>query len=355
MQGFFANLNSLAAFFSKSPKRTQLLDDMCKRCLPRVAPTRWQYTSKLVNAVHEKRVALKEVFDHILEHHDEYDEDTVLCADGFITRLDDFEFCFLLNIFNGIFEHADVLFGMLQKKTLDIQFCMVRVKEFCDTVERARSGFNQIFEETMSISGGPRARRGQGTAQGDLRAHYQQLHSNILDNILCQTRNRFQDHEKLLFLSLLDPQHFQTYRRKFPQTAFSSVTQSHGALFDLPRLKTELTVTYAMTDFEGKSPADLLDFLRSKELSESLGQLYALACLAVTIPVSNASVERSFSALKRIKTYARNMTGQTRLSALASISIEKDLLLELKRTYKLYNQVIDVFLRKERRMDFVLK
>ena len=200
------------------------------------------------------------------------------------------------------------------------------------TVERARSGFNQIFEETMSISGGPRARRGQGTAQGDLRAHYQQLHSNILDNILCQTRNRFQDHEKLLFLSLLDPQHFQTYRRKFPQTAFSSVTQSHGALFDLPQLKTELTVMYAMTDFEGKSPADLPDFLRNKELSESLGQLYALACLAVTIPVSNASVEWSFSTLKRIKIYARNMTGQTWLSALASMSIEKDLLLELKHT-----------------------
>ena len=106
---------------------------------------------------------------------------------------------------------------------------------------------------------------------------------------------------------------------------------------------------------KGKVQLISFDFLRNKELSESLGQLYALACLAVTIPVSNASVERSFSALKRIKTYARNMTGQTQLSALASMSIEKDLLLELKRTYKLYNQVIDVFLRKERRIDFVLK
>ncbi|KAG7513368.1 zinc finger MYM-type protein 1-like [Solea senegalensis] len=90
---FFANLNGLAAFFSRSPKRTQLLDDMCKRRLPHVAPTRWQSTSRLVNVVHEKRIALKELFDHILEHHDEYNEDTVLCADGFDKRLDDFEFC----------------------------------------------------------------------------------------------------------------------------------------------------------------------------------------------------------------------------------------------------------------------
>lgn len=91
---FFANLNGLAAFFSRSPKRTQLLDDICKRCLPKVAPTRWQYTSRLVNAVFEKRVALKELFNHLLEHHDDHDGDTVLMADGFNARLDDFELSF---------------------------------------------------------------------------------------------------------------------------------------------------------------------------------------------------------------------------------------------------------------------
>lgn len=95
---FFVHLNGLAAFFSRSPKRTQLLDAICQRRLPRVAPTRWQYTSRLVSTVFEKRDALKELFNHILEDHDEYDEDSVRCADGFNTRLDDFEFCFFLHI-----------------------------------------------------------------------------------------------------------------------------------------------------------------------------------------------------------------------------------------------------------------
>ena len=76
------------------------------------------------------------------------------------------------------------------------------------------------------------------------------------------------------------------------------------------------------------------------DLSESMGQLHALACLAVTIPVSTASVERLFSALKRIKMYARNTTGHTRLSALASMSIKKDLLMELKHTDNLYSRAI---------------
>ena len=99
----------------------------------------------------------------------------------------------------------------------------------------------------------------------------------------------------------------------------------------LGRLRAELKVMYSMTNFQGKNPSDLLTFLRSTGLAVSMSQLYALTCLIVTIPVSTTSVERSFSALKCIKTYSRNTTGQTRLSALASIAIEKELLI-LSRT-----------------------
>ena len=59
----------------------------------------------------------------------------VRCADGFKAPLDDFEFCFLLHTFNGIFEYSDVLFSILEDEKLDVQFCLARVKEFYDTVE----------------------------------------------------------------------------------------------------------------------------------------------------------------------------------------------------------------------------
>ncbi|CAK6980566.1 ZMYM1 protein%2C partial [Scomber scombrus] len=113
---------------------------------------------------------------------------------------------------------------------------------------------------------------------------------------------------------------------------------------------------------EGGEKMDLVADLLSKPFSRRTFQekldvvkLYTFVCLAVTIPVSTASVERTFSALKRIKTYARNTTGQARLSALASMAIEKDFLMELKRKDNLHNKVIELFLRKERRMDFVYK
>lgn len=53
--------------------------------------------------------------------------------------------------------------------------------------------------------------------------------------------------------------------------------------------------------------------------------------------------------------HARNTAGQARLSALASMAIEKGFLMELKRTDNLYDRIIELFLRKERRMGFVYK
>lgn len=84
-------------------------------------------------------------------------------------------------------------------------------------------------------------------------------------------------------------------------------------------------------------------------------QLYGLTCLVLTIPVTTTSVERTFYALKKIKTYARNTTGQSPLSALASIAIEKQVLLDLKTSDQLYDRVIEKFIQKDRRMDFVFK
>ena len=58
----------------------------------------------------------------------------------------------------------------------------------------------------------------------------------------------------------------------------------------------------------------------------------------LTIPVSVASAERSFSKLKLIKTYLRSNMGQERLSGLAIISIENEISSQLD-----YSRLIDLF------------
>ncbi|CAK6953275.1 zinc finger MYM-type protein 1-like [Scomber scombrus] len=236
---FFANLGGLSAFFTRSPKRTKLLDEFCQRRLPRVTPVRWNFNTRLVCTVHEKRAELVDLFQHILDQAEDFDRETVHCASGHLAQLKSFDFCFFLFSFTGIFDIADVLFGILQSKTLDMQFCLARI---ADCVEREREKFNEIFDKTAQAAGQPSAL----CRKTDVHAHYRQLHAAVVDNILAQIRNRFEDHKRLMFVGLLDSAQFQKFKLTFPEAELGSLMESYGTEFDLNRLKVELKVMYNM-------------------------------------------------------------------------------------------------------------
>jgi hypothetical protein len=96
-------------------------------------------------------------------------------------------------------------------------------------------------------------------------------------------------------------------------------------------------------------------FLKSRQLDTTLPELFKLGLFIVTVPSTTASVERSFSAIKRIKTYQRSTQNEERLSRLAILSIQKDVLHQLKSTATFYDNVITEFTKQERRMDFTFK
>ncbi|XP_025203642.1 52 kDa repressor of the inhibitor of the protein kinase-like [Melanaphis sacchari] len=68
---------------------------------------------------------------------------------------------------------------------------------------------------------------------------------------------------------------------------------------------------------------------------------YLLTILSV-IPITTTSAERSFSSLKRIKTYLRSTMGQERLNGLAMLHINKDIQVKPR-------EVLDVFAKKHKR------
>ncbi len=75
---------------------------------------------------------------------------------------------------------------------------------------------------------------------------------------------------------------------------------------------------------QDKSATNLLDFIFENELTQTFPEAVKLLQLILTIPATTVSVERSFSALKRIKSYTRNRMTNQRLSSLALMSIEKE-------------------------------
>ena len=61
-----------------------------------------------------------------------------------------------------------------------------------------------------------------------------------------------------------------------------------------------------------------------KYLPETMPQIFKLFKIYLSIPVSSATGERSFSCLPRLKSYLRTTTGQQRLSDLAVANIESE-------------------------------
>ena len=68
---------------------------------------------------------------------------------------------------------------------------------------------------------------------------------------------------------------------------------------------------------------DGLKFIYENKLVDMLPNVSVALRILLTIPITVASGERSFSKLKLIKTYLRSTMTQERLNSLALISIEK--------------------------------
>lgn len=76
--------------------------------------------------------------------------------------------------------------------------------------------------------------------------------------------------------------------------------------------------------------------------------VHVLLKILSILPVSTASVEKSFSTLKIIKTYLRNSTSETRLNGLALMNIHGQIIIDPE---KIINKFAS---KKERRLDFLL-
>lgn len=97
---------------------------------------------------------------------------------------------------------------------------------------------------------------------------------------------------------------------------------------------------------EGKidTPIQLLQFIVKFGEESAFPNLETALRIFLTIAISNATCERSFSKLKLILTYLRASMGQGRLNDLALLSIERDIFEETD-----FSQVINEFAEKKAR------
>ena len=117
------------------------------------------------------------------------------------------------------------------------------------------------------------------------------------------------------------------------QTLLSSQTECETASSDIDglalfdELKTLYNISIIPEDID--SLVELLRFLHVNCLHEVFPNVSVALRVVLTIPVTVASGERSFSKLKLIKTFLRSSMKEDRMNSLALLSIENALASEL--------------------------
>ena len=122
-------------------------------------------------------------------------------------------------------------------------------------------------------------------------------------------------------------------------TTFYDELSEVELLKEIPRLRRHLKAgDIDLDNAKERSVFDVLKFIAEWDFLESLPTLSLSLRLFLTISVSVASCESSFSKLKQIKNYLRSTMGQSSLSDLALLSIESDMAKDID-----FDGVIDRF------------
>jgi hypothetical protein len=181
----------------------------------------------------------------------------------------------------------------------------------------------------------------------------QRLSEEVCDTILAQTKARFSFTGHLVSATLVQENMFDRYCDSFPADALNATVKAYPTL-NKAKLKTELSLIYENPEFKACCGAlALYQVMMSYNLQDTFSETVSLLNILINTPMPTAEAERCFSTLKRIKTFLRNSMGQERLNALAMLSMERELVLNMR---DFNEKVIDRFAAlKERLAKFQYK
>uniref|UniRef100_A0A672YQ65 HAT C-terminal dimerisation domain-containing protein n=1 Tax=Sphaeramia orbicularis TaxID=375764 RepID=A0A672YQ65_9TELE len=301
----FNMLESVHSFFSKL--------GLEQRELVQLSNTRWACQLRSVTAVLENFTAIIECLCTV----------NTPVAVGLKAKLSKFSFVYLLFVFQDLLSVTAGLHRYLQKETIDIIQAPTYKDAVTKTLKQKRSDAtaadlharakaiceaNQIAVWELSSGQRQKTKRMDGfVVESTCGAGSEVCGSSDLSpnfNSYFMSKDHNLKWMKLVFI-------------------FGKNQDSELAIKSCIRMR-----TYKVT---GEN-YDFLIFLKDMELDSAMPQLYKLLSLVATIGAASAGVERSFTCLKRLKSYTHNTMGQSCLSSLALLPIERTLVKSLEKT-----------------------
>ena len=351
LRNTLGTIQSLYTFLEASPKRHAMFmkngDSDFVKTLKSNCKTRWTAHESSRKAVEAELFTIIRTLSQISNDHD---SKTSSEATSLLRSVCSFDFLFGMSVLKLILPHTSHLSAAVQSVDMDV----LRVKENAEltikTLEslRTNESFQIIWElteknrdrvktliETEEIDVDfreaklPRQKpstRRLGTVEASCEntvftvENYNKVNNYIpaLDRIISEFKSRFAENDSVVLCALAniltnenpDDEAFKEVAKFY--TMDEDTIKSEHKMFN--HMKKTLTDT--------KSVSGMLKQIADKQMMIMIPELFKLIKIFAVIPATSCSAERSFSSLRRLKTYLRNTMSQDRLTNLAVMTIE---------------------------------
>ena len=331
----------LVTFYKDSPKRQVALEDAgAQSTLRPLCPTRWTCREGCLASIVANYPALVDSLQSIAD--DRATRPPVAStASGFARLLTEFRFFFGLRLAQHVLRLTTPAMRSVQGQTQSLSDNLGLVETLQAAVTGQRNRFEEFWlstvqqAEELGVDEPKSARQSRPPRRlddGAPPAHpatprhaYKRVYYETLDRLLTALRSRYSrgDHQLLV------------ETEKALVTGEPTAIARSAAFFGLDPDRTSLHVQMCrdvcrQRGKELNSLADIVSALQDASLRGILPDCVALVKLLLTVPATSCTAERSFSILRRLKTWLRSTISQERLSQGALLTSYPDKLSALE-------------------------
>jgi hypothetical protein len=272
-------------------------------------------------------------------------------SSGFAKQLQTFSVYFSLCMLNSVFSRSESLSTVLQSPKLSLSAAKSSIDALYAlwTAQRSDDRFRAMWTEICSEASKigidqpalPRARKVPRRIDGNATPHtdvstedfYRRIFYSTIDTALGCLSSRFQNpaFELVCSLESVVVQSINGPSSTYSSDAWQLMSSHFGDDINGERLKLHLAMFGDLCRSAKPKPItignvnDILQCLKGNEPWKNM--LPELACflrLFLTIPVTSCTAERSFSALRRLKTFLRSTLTQRRLNHVALLHCHRE-------------------------------
>ena len=307
-------------------------------------PTRWTVRGASISSILENYNILNKLWDECLEG--SLVPDIKGRIIGVKAQMSQYKLLFGLHLSGRILKITDNLSKTLQNESLSAAEAQVIADQTVETLKRMRS--DEMFElfwkhvECLRVRTDtdeptlPRKRKaprryevgdGESHHSNTVEDHYRQNYFEAIDLAVTSIEDRFNQPGYLLYQNLEELLTKSANKEDYT-TELQEVLAFYGDDFDASELSTQLEVFSSgfTSENERVTIKQIIFFLRSLSVGQRAfyKQVCRIAHIILIMPATNAASERSFSTMKRVKTYLCSTMGQGRLNHLMTLNIYKD-------------------------------